>query len=63
MINLAHREAINNITRPIITVNANTNIENTIKKDWVDVIDGITDKITKDLTVKTQNSLLGVINK
>ena len=63
LINLAHREAINNITRPIITVNANTNIENTIKKDWVDVIDGITDKITKDLTVKTQNSLLGVINK
>ena len=63
LISLAHREAINNITRPIITVNANTNIENTIKKDWVDVIDGITDKITKDLTVKTQNSLLGVINK
>ena len=63
LISLAHREAINNITQPIITVNANTNIENTIKKDWVDVIDGITDKITKDLTVKTQNSLLGVINK
>ena len=63
LISLAHREAINNIAQPIITVNANTNIENTIKKDWVDVIDGITDKITKDLTVKTQNSLLGVINK